>query len=73
MVSMKIVKSILISRDYNVMNEHKSLIVYLENFILGKNNVHVLPKEGNDPVPGYLSLHQAAIGGFGCIKWSPNR
>ena len=55
------------------MNEHKSLIVYLENFILGKNNVHVLPKEGNDPVPGYLSLHQAAIGGFGCIKWSPNR
>ena len=38
----------------------------------GKNNVHVLPKVGNDPIPGYLSLHQAAIGGFGCLKWSPN-
>ena len=44
-----------------------------DNLLYGKNNVHVLPKEGNDPVPGYLSLHQAAIGGFGCIKWSPNR
>ena len=48
------------------------VVSHLLPFSTGKNNVHVLPKEGNDSIPGYLSLHQAAIGGFGCLKWSPN-
>ena len=48
------------------------IVSHLNAIFTGKNNVHVLPKVGNDPIPGYLSLHQAAIGGFGCLKWSPN-
>ena len=35
-----------------------------DNLLYGKNNVHVLPKEGSNPVPGYLSLHQSTPAGF---------
>ena len=45
-----------------------------DNLLYGKNNVHVLPKDSHDSVPGYLSLHQSAVGVASCcLKWTPNR
>ncbi|XP_044738125.1 small G protein signaling modulator 2-like isoform X2 [Chrysoperla carnea] len=39
--------------------------------LYGKNNVMVLPKELNEPIAGYLSLHQTAQ--LLTIKWTPNQ
>ncbi|XP_055911529.1 small G protein signaling modulator 2 [Eupeodes corollae] len=39
--------------------------------LYGKNNVMVLPKEIDEPMPGYLSLHQNVQ--FLTIKWTPNQ
>ena len=41
--------------------------------ITGKNNVMVLPKESNNPVAGYLSLHTGSNGSNLHLKWTPNR
>ncbi|XP_038215530.1 small G protein signaling modulator 2-like isoform X2 [Zerene cesonia] len=39
--------------------------------LYGKNNVRVQPKDVEEPMPGYLSLHQTAAGLV--IKWTPNQ
>ncbi|CAK1541639.1 unnamed protein product [Leptosia nina] len=39
--------------------------------LYGKNNVKVQPKDVEEPMPGYLSLHQTAAGLV--IKWTPNQ
>uniref|UniRef100_A0A1A9WDB8 Rab-GAP TBC domain-containing protein n=1 Tax=Glossina brevipalpis TaxID=37001 RepID=A0A1A9WDB8_9MUSC len=39
--------------------------------LYGKNNVLVLPKDLNEPIPGYLSLHQNIQSLT--IKWTPNQ
>ncbi|KOB73991.1 Uncharacterized protein OBRU01_09765, partial [Operophtera brumata] len=39
--------------------------------LYGKNNVRVQPKDIEEPMPGYLSLHQTAAGLI--IKWTPNQ
>ncbi|XP_063896565.1 small G protein signaling modulator 2 isoform X2 [Helicoverpa armigera] len=39
--------------------------------LYGKNNVRVQPKDVEEPMPGYLSLHQTAAGLI--IKWTPNQ
>ncbi|CAF3124404.1 unnamed protein product [Rotaria socialis] len=39
--------------------------------IYGKNNVFAQPVPGNDPIPGYLSLHLNQNGLF--LKWTPNQ
>ncbi|XP_052752020.1 small G protein signaling modulator 2-like isoform X1 [Galleria mellonella] len=39
--------------------------------LYGKNNVRVQPKDTEEPMPGYLSLHQTAAGLV--IKWTPNQ
>ncbi|KAJ8711290.1 hypothetical protein PYW07_008532 [Mythimna separata] len=39
--------------------------------LYGKNNVRVQPKDIEEPMPGYLSLHQTAAGLV--IKWTPNQ
>ncbi|CAH2093890.1 unnamed protein product [Euphydryas editha] len=39
--------------------------------LYGKNNVRVQPKDVEEPMPGYLSLHQSAAGLV--IKWTPNQ
>ncbi|XP_072157733.1 small G protein signaling modulator 2 isoform X1 [Bemisia tabaci] len=39
--------------------------------LYGKNNVLVSPKDMNEPMPGYLSLHQTAHSLT--IKWTPNQ
>ncbi|KAJ0173087.1 hypothetical protein K1T71_011263 [Dendrolimus kikuchii] len=39
--------------------------------LYGKNNVRVQPKDVEEPMPGYLSLHHTAAGLV--IKWTPNQ
>ncbi|XP_046964352.1 small G protein signaling modulator 2-like [Vanessa cardui] len=39
--------------------------------LYGKNNVRVQPKDVEEPMAGYLSLHQTAAGLV--IKWTPNQ
>ncbi|XP_022131103.2 small G protein signaling modulator 2 isoform X1 [Pieris rapae] len=39
--------------------------------LYGKNNVRVQPKDVEEAMPGYLSLHQSAAGLV--IKWTPNQ
>ncbi|XP_072934410.1 small G protein signaling modulator 2-like [Epargyreus clarus] len=39
--------------------------------LYGKNNVKVQPKDVEEAMPGYLSLHQTAAGLV--IKWTPNQ
>ncbi|XP_037872308.1 small G protein signaling modulator 2 isoform X2 [Bombyx mori] len=39
--------------------------------LYGKNNVRVQPKDAEEPMAGYLSLHQTAVGLV--IKWTPNQ
>uniref|UniRef100_A0A336LLF9 CSON010949 protein n=1 Tax=Culicoides sonorensis TaxID=179676 RepID=A0A336LLF9_CULSO len=39
--------------------------------LYGKNNVLVLPKDVDEPMPGYLSLHQNTQSLI--IKWTPNQ
>ncbi|XP_041971436.1 small G protein signaling modulator 2-like isoform X2 [Aricia agestis] len=39
--------------------------------LYGKNNVRVQPKDVEEPMPGYLSLHQSPNGLI--IKWTPNQ
>ncbi|CAF0900878.1 unnamed protein product [Didymodactylos carnosus] len=55
------------ARDYveSLHQNAKSQLIY------GKNNVLVQPKEGQDPIPGYLSLHLTNNGVI--LKWTPNQ
>ncbi|KAK7790586.1 hypothetical protein R5R35_005950 [Gryllus longicercus] len=55
------------ARDY-VESLHQNSRATL---LYGKNNVLVLPKDMTEPMPGYLSLHQAARSLT--IKWTPNQ
>ncbi|CAF0973038.1 unnamed protein product [Didymodactylos carnosus] len=55
------------ARDYveSLHQNAKSQLIY------GKNNVLVQPKEGQDPLPGYLSLH--LTNNDVILKWTPNQ
>ncbi|XP_011185191.2 small G protein signaling modulator 2 isoform X1 [Zeugodacus cucurbitae] len=56
-----------VAKDYveSLHQNSKTTLLY------GKNNVLVLPKDVNEPMPGYLSLHQTVQ--FLTIKWTPNQ
>lgn len=55
------------AKDYveSLHQNSKATLLY------GKNNVLVLPKDVNEPMPGYLSLHQTVQSLT--IKWTPNQ
>ncbi|XP_030041588.1 small G protein signaling modulator 2 isoform X2 [Microcaecilia unicolor] len=55
------------AREY-VESLHQNSRTHL---LYGKNNVMVQPKEGMEPLPGYLSLHQSAESLT--LKWTPNQ
>lgn len=59
--------SISAAKDY-VESLHQNSRATL---LYGKNNVHVLPKDSNEAMPGYLSLHQTVHSLT--IKWTPNQ
>nr|XP_022341295.1 small G protein signaling modulator 1-like isoform X5 [Crassostrea virginica] len=57
----------LSARDYveSLHQNSKTTLLY------GKNNVLVQPREDTEPLAGYLSLHQSAVGLT--IMWTPNQ
>ncbi|XP_063219089.1 small G protein signaling modulator 2-like [Bacillus rossius redtenbacheri] len=57
----------LSAKDYveSLHQNNRATLLY------GKNNVLVLPKDLNEPIPGYLSLHQTTRSLT--IKWTPNQ
>ncbi|XP_029468392.1 small G protein signaling modulator 2 isoform X2 [Rhinatrema bivittatum] len=55
------------AREY-VESLHQNSRTHL---LYGKNNVMVQPREGMEPLPGYLSLHQSAESLT--LKWTPNQ
>ncbi|EDW75228.1 uncharacterized protein Dwil_GK19805 [Drosophila willistoni] len=65
--SFKSMASVSVAKDYveSLHQNAKATLLY------GKNNVHVLPKDVAEPMPGYLSLHQHIQ--TLTIKWTPNQ
>ncbi|KAH8266563.1 hypothetical protein KR018_001422, partial [Drosophila ironensis] len=65
--SFKSIASATVAKDYveSLHQNAKATLLY------GKNNVHVLPKNVAEPMPGYLSLHQHIQ--TLTIKWTPNQ
>ncbi|XP_030379020.1 small G protein signaling modulator 1 [Scaptodrosophila lebanonensis] len=65
--SFKSIASASVAKDYveSLHQNAKATLLY------GKNNVHVLPKDVVEPMPGYLSLHQHIQ--TLTIKWTPNQ
>ncbi|KAL9872771.1 small G protein signaling modulator 1 isoform 1-T1 [Glossina fuscipes fuscipes] len=65
--SYKVSSPATVAKDY-VESLHQNTRTTL---LYGKNNVLVLPKDLNEPLPGYLSLHQTIQSLT--IKWTPNQ
>ncbi|XP_064555934.1 small G protein signaling modulator 2 [Drosophila montana] len=65
--SFKSISSATVAKDYveSLHQNAKATLLY------GKNNVHVLPKDVSELMPGYLSLHQHIQ--TLTIKWTPNQ
>ncbi|XP_062138758.1 small G protein signaling modulator 1 [Drosophila sulfurigaster albostrigata] len=65
--SFKSIASASVAKDYveSLHQNAKATLLY------GKNNVHVLPKDVAELMPGYLSLHQHIQ--TLTIKWTPNQ
>ncbi|XP_054729141.1 small G protein signaling modulator 1 [Anastrepha obliqua] len=65
--SFKSIASTTVAKDY-VESLHQNSRATL---LYGKNNVYVVPKDVNEKMPGYLSLHQHVQTLI--IKWTPNQ
>ncbi|XP_036222473.2 small G protein signaling modulator 1 [Bactrocera oleae] len=63
----KSIASTTVAKDY-VESLHQNSRATL---LYGKNNVYVVPKDVNEKMPGYLSLHQHVQTLI--IKWTPNQ
>lgn len=58
----------MLSRDC-VFSLHQN---FRTNLLYGKNNVEVLATNGDQPLKGYLSLHQDINMDQLILKWTPN-
>ncbi|XP_017484087.1 PREDICTED: small G protein signaling modulator 2, partial [Rhagoletis zephyria] len=63
----KSIAAATVAKDY-VESLHQNSRATL---LYGKNNVYVVPKDVNEKMPGYLSLHQHVQ--MLIIKWTPNQ